>query len=205
MFVANNLHFDVPIILAELHEEDGRANHLILDLKEHIGKVVLVVHETNSFAASTLRDEKGAENVSSPRADRKSAKETDRSIHTSLALIMIPFSYPIRRATSSASSTVRHVPFSNVSSGIVPSGVRSATSGPSFSPPKDPLQGTEGSPAVCARILAAILSPRTLMTGDVGPINLIPLALSEAGSSGFSEAWPQPGHTASTPVVDSAK
>lgn len=57
------------------------------------------------------------------------------------ALIMIPFSYPIRRATSKACSTVRQVPFSKVSFGIVPSGVSSATRGPSSGPPNDPLHG----------------------------------------------------------------
>ena len=38
------------------------------------------------------------------------------------------------------------------------------------------------------------------MTGEVGPMNLIPSAASSFGRFGFSLAWPQPDHTASTPV-----
>lgn len=49
---------------------------------------------------------------------------------------------------------------------------------------------TDGRPAVWARILAAILSPNTDMTGDVGPINLIPFSARICGSLGFSLAWP---------------
>mmetsp|Transcript_10656 Transcript_10656/g.39113 ORF Transcript_10656/g.39113 Transcript_10656/m.39113 type:complete len:223 (+) Transcript_10656:5967-6635(+) len=105
------------------------------------------------------------------------------------ALIMT--GYPMRSATSRASSTLFTIAFLKISSGMVPSSVRSAVR-------PSPLHGMEGTFAVCARMFAAILSPRTLITGDGGPRNVIPFSLSAFGSFGFSEAWPQPGHTAST-------
>jgi hypothetical protein len=104
----------------------------------------------------------------------------------------------MRAADASASSTVKTCAFLKISSGMVPSSLRLATSGPSSGPPKDPDHGIEGTLAVCARMLAAILSPSTYMTGPVGPMNLMPLVLRVLGSRGFSEAWPQPGQTAST-------
>ena len=58
----------------------------------------------------------------------------------------------------------------------------------------------EGTWAVWARMLAAILSPKTAMTGAVGPMNVMPAAAHAVGSAGFSLAWPQPGQTASTPM-----
>jgi len=43
-------------------------------------------------------------------------------------------------------------------------------------PPKVLLHGIEGTFVVCARLLPAILSPNTVITGAVGPINLISFA-----------------------------
>jgi len=37
------------------------------------------------------------------------------------------------------------------------------------------------------------------MTLEVGPMNVMPISFSVAGSFGFSLACPQPGQTASTP------
>mmetsp|Transcript_25830 Transcript_25830/g.66981 ORF Transcript_25830/g.66981 Transcript_25830/m.66981 type:complete len:236 (-) Transcript_25830:565-1272(-) len=111
--------------------------------------------------------------------------------------------YWTRSAAARASSAEWTQPASNVSLGMVPSSCRFACKGPS-SPglPKDPLQGMEGTFAVCARIFAAILSPSTLMTGAGGPMKAMPFSLRALGSFGFSEAWPQPGQTASTPNLD---
>ncbi len=108
--------------------------------------------------------------------------------------------YWTRSAAARASSAEWTQPASNVSRGIVPSSWRLACKGPS-SPglPKDPLQGMEGTFAVWAKILAAILSPSTLMTGAGGPMKAMPFSFKALGSFGFSEAWPQPGQTASTP------
>mmetsp|Transcript_29459 Transcript_29459/g.72931 ORF Transcript_29459/g.72931 Transcript_29459/m.72931 type:complete len:203 (+) Transcript_29459:1980-2588(+) len=100
--------------------------------------------------------------------------------------------YPIRFAAASDSSTVVTIAFLNISSGIVPSAVRLATR-------PSPDQGMDGTFAVCARIFAPILSPSTAITGAVGPMNWIPRSLRAVGSLGFSDAWPHPGHTASTP------
>ena len=41
------------------------------------------------------------------------------------------------------------------------------------------------------------LSPRAAIGPSGGPRNWMPAASRAAGSSGYSEAWPQPGHTAS--------
>mmetsp|Transcript_39595 Transcript_39595/g.119673 ORF Transcript_39595/g.119673 Transcript_39595/m.119673 type:complete len:224 (-) Transcript_39595:296-967(-) len=97
---------------------------------------------------------------------------------------------PMRSAHAMASSAFVTKPFLKVSSGMVPSGVKSAVK-------PSPDQGMEGTPAVCARMLAAILSPSTDMTGEVGPMKVIPSSFNCFGKSGFSEACPQPGHTAS--------
>ena len=59
--------------------------------------------------------------------------------------------------------------------------------------------------AVCAKILAAILSPSTLMTGAGGPMKAMPFSFKALGSLGFSDAWPQPGQTASTPARNGLK
>ena len=52
---------------------------------------------------------------------------------------------------------------------------------------------------------AAILSPSTDITGEVGPMKVMPSGFRRSGSLGFSEACPQPGHTASTPFVHQTK
>ena len=63
-----------------------------------------------------------------------------------------------------------------------------------------PDQGIVGTPAACAMMVEPILSPSAAMGAAGGPRNLIPegVSASAVGSSGFSEAWPQPGQTAST-------
>merc|ERR1719478_778525 len=96
-------------------------------------------------------------------------------------------------AAANASSALWTQPASNVSRG----------SGPS-SPglPKEPDQGMEGTFAVWASMFAAILSPRTDMTGAGGPMKAMPFSFNARGSFGFSDAWPQPGQTASTPNRD---
>ena len=58
----------------------------------------------------------------------------------------------------------------------------------------------EGTFAVWASMFAAILSPSTLMTGAGGPMKAMPFSFKALGSFGFSDAWPQPGQTASTPA-----
>ena len=60
----------------------------------------------------------------------------------------------------------------------------------------------DGTFAVCAKMFAAILSPKTDMTGAGGPMKAMPFSFNAVGSLGFSEAWPQPGQTASTPRRD---
>ena len=55
MLVTNDLDFNVAVVLAELHEEDGRSDDLILHLKKGVGQVLLVVDQTNTLAATTLR------------------------------------------------------------------------------------------------------------------------------------------------------
>ena len=100
--------------------------------------------------------------------------------------------YPMRFAAASDSSTVVTIALLKMSSGMVPSSLSTASS-------PSPDHGIEGTFAVCARMLAAILSPSTDITGAVGPMNWMPRSLSAVGSRGFSDACPQPGHTASTP------
>mmetsp|Transcript_33651 Transcript_33651/g.68851 ORF Transcript_33651/g.68851 Transcript_33651/m.68851 type:complete len:210 (-) Transcript_33651:643-1272(-) len=117
--------------------------------------------------------------------------------------ILIPFPPPPSEAliitgnpmlliASLACSTVLTVPFRKMSSGMVPSG-------PKLASRPSPLHGMDGTPAVCAKMLAAILSPSTDITGEVGPMKVMPSGFRRSGSLGFSEACPQPGHTASTP------
>mmetsp|Transcript_32470 Transcript_32470/g.75831 ORF Transcript_32470/g.75831 Transcript_32470/m.75831 type:complete len:217 (-) Transcript_32470:321-971(-) len=98
---------------------------------------------------------------------------------------------PTFSARSTASSTVRTIALLKTSSGTVPSSVRVQVR-------PSPLHGMLGTLAVCARMLAAILSPRAAITPEGGPIKVMPISLSLAGSFGFSLAWPQPGQTAST-------
>ena len=59
-----------------------------------------------------------------------------------------------------------------------------------------PDQGRVGTPAVCATMLEAILSPSSHIACSEGPINMIPFLAKSSGSFGFSEAWPQPAQTA---------
>jgi hypothetical protein len=65
----------------------------------------------------------------------------------------------------------------------------------------DPLHGRVGTPAACAIREEPILSPSAAIAADGGPRKMIPFSLSASGSSGFSEAWPQPGQTAETRVL----
>jgi hypothetical protein len=44
----------MAIIFAQLHEKNRTTNHFILDLKEHVGKILFLVDKTNSFSASSL-------------------------------------------------------------------------------------------------------------------------------------------------------
>lgn len=60
----------------------------------------------------------------------------------------------------------------------------------------EPDQGNVGISAVCATILEAILSPRANIAFSGGPIKAILFFSNRLGSSGFSEACPQPAHTA---------
>lgn len=60
----------------------------------------------------------------------------------------------------------------------------------------EPDHGRVGISAVCATILEAILSPRANIAFSGGPINAILFLSNNLGSSGFSEACPQPAHTA---------
>lgn len=60
----------------------------------------------------------------------------------------------------------------------------------------EPDHGNVGISAVCATILEAILSPRANIAFSGGPINAILFLSNSFGSSGFSEACPQPAHTA---------
>jgi len=53
-----------------------------------------------------------------------------------------------------------------------------------------------GISAVCATILEAILSPRANIAFSGGPMKAILFLSNSLGSSGFSEACPQPAHTA---------
>ena len=60
----------------------------------------------------------------------------------------------------------------------------------------DPLHGSVGTPAVCATMELAILSPRAHMACAGGPRKVMLCLWSSSGSLGFSEAWPHPAHTA---------
>mmetsp|Transcript_14116 Transcript_14116/g.35627 ORF Transcript_14116/g.35627 Transcript_14116/m.35627 type:complete len:275 (-) Transcript_14116:324-1148(-) len=99
--------------------------------------------------------------------------------------------YPIRLAHAMASSRLCKQADLNTSSGNVPSG-RSSQAIPS------PFHGIHGTPAACARIVEAILSPSACITGAVGPMKVMPISLSVLGRAGFSLACPHPGQTAST-------
>ena len=59
-----------------------------------------------------------------------------------------------------------------------------------------PLHGSVGTPAVCATMEDAILSPSAHMAFSGGPMNMISCLWRSSGSLGFSEAWPHPAHTA---------
>ena len=61
-----------------------------------------------------------------------------------------------------------------------------------------PLQGMEDTRAVCAKIDAAILSPKARIGPPDGPMNVMLRFANPSGNSGYSDAWPQPGQTAST-------
>ena len=56
----------------------------------------------------------------------------------------------------------------------------------------------EDTRAVWAKIDAAILSPKARIGPPDGPMNVMFLFAKPSGSSGYSDAWPQPGQTAST-------
>ncbi len=66
-----------------------------------------------------------------------------------------------------------------------------------------PDQGSVGTPAVCATMLDAILSPSNHMACSDGPMNMIPFLAKSSGSFGFSDAWPQPAQTAEKRIVAS--
>jgi len=60
-----------------------------------------------------------------------------------------------------------------------------------------PDQEMHGTPADCAMMVEAILSPSRNIEVSFGPMNVMPISSSVRGSAGASEAWPQPGQTAS--------
>jgi hypothetical protein len=62
----------------------------------------------------------------------------------------------------------------------------------------DPLHGRVGTPAACAIREEPILSPSAAIAAEGGPRKIIPFSLRASGSSGFSDACPQPGQTADT-------
>mmetsp|Transcript_68059 Transcript_68059/g.191850 ORF Transcript_68059/g.191850 Transcript_68059/m.191850 type:complete len:221 (+) Transcript_68059:5478-6140(+) len=99
--------------------------------------------------------------------------------------------YPMRFAQAIASSTLWRQALLKGSCGMLPSAWISAVT-------PSPFQGMHGTPEDWARIVEAILSPRACITGAVGPRNVIPSLSRALGSSGFSLACPQPGHTACT-------
>mmetsp|Transcript_23599 Transcript_23599/g.57154 ORF Transcript_23599/g.57154 Transcript_23599/m.57154 type:complete len:223 (+) Transcript_23599:5435-6103(+) len=140
-------------------------------------------------------------NIGEPGTSLETCTKLLRS-SSSLSDMRIPFppppseafsmtGYPIRLAASTASSAVVTMALLKISFGILPVSSRSAVN-------PSPDHGMEGTSAVWARMLAAILSPSRDITRPSGPMNLIPSSLSESGSSGFSDAWPHPGQTAST-------
>ena len=59
-----------------------------------------------------------------------------------------------------------------------------------------PFHCNVGTPALCATILEAILSPRDRMAFAGGPIKVMLHLASRSGSLGFSLAWPHPAQTA---------
>jgi len=59
-----------------------------------------------------------------------------------------------------------------------------------------PDHETQGTVADSAMMVDAILSPRRNMAFSVGPMKVMPISSRVRGSAGFSDAWPQPGHTA---------
>ena len=63
----------------------------------------------------------------------------------------------------------------------------------------EPDHETHGTPADCAMMVEAILSPSRNMERSVGPMKMMPISSHVRGSAGFSDACPQPGHTASHP------
>lgn len=65
----------------------------------------------------------------------------------------------------------------------------------------EPLQGSVGTSAAWAIKEEPILSPKAAMDEACGPRNIIPFASNASGSSGISDACPQPGQTASTCVI----
>ncbi len=71
---------------------------------------------------------------------------------------------------------------------LVENFIRNGTSSVKLASRPSPDHGMDGTFAVCAKMFAAILSPNTLITGAVGPMNCTPIALSEVGSFGFSDA-----------------
>ena len=94
---------------------------------------------------------------------------------------------PTFAAEASASSTVRSVARRSVSSGMaVPGTVR-----------PDPDHGMTSTSHDCARMFAQILSPTASMDEAAGPRKAMSWYARAVGSFGFSEACPQPGHTAS--------
>lgn len=62
---------------------------------------------------------------------------------------------------------------------------------------EEPFHGSVGMCAHWAMIVESILSPRLFMAALCGPRKRMPFLLKRSGSSGFSEACPQPAHTAS--------
>mmetsp|Transcript_5932 Transcript_5932/g.20750 ORF Transcript_5932/g.20750 Transcript_5932/m.20750 type:complete len:248 (+) Transcript_5932:9901-10644(+) len=104
----------------------------------------------------------------------------------SLALIII--GKPTSFAFATASSTLCSVA-ARMSSG--------ASSSPGDLRP-DPDHGMTFTPTLCASRLALILSPTASMLCARGPRKVIPTLSRPAGRLGYSDAWPHPGHTAST-------
>ena len=106
-------------------------------------------------------------------------------------------------AAARASSALCTHPASNVSRGNGPVLLQVRLEGPVVAGVAErPAPGIDGTFAVWASMFAAILSPKTLMTGAGGPMKAMPFSFKARGSFGFSDAWPQPGQTASTPNRD---
>mmetsp|Transcript_26316 Transcript_26316/g.81281 ORF Transcript_26316/g.81281 Transcript_26316/m.81281 type:complete len:212 (-) Transcript_26316:539-1174(-) len=97
---------------------------------------------------------------------------------------------PTRFTTSTHSSAVSTKAWRYTSSSMlsVPRGTRS----------ESPDHGTVGTSSDCAMMLEAILSPRANMAFSCGPRKrTFFVSTHMRGSFGFSDAWPQPGYTAS--------